>query len=74
MPHAFIVGGTGQIGQAAAACLIGGWTVTLAHRGLRSPPAALIERGAKVVTLDRGEPAALARALGSGAYALIDAR
>ena len=56
MPHAFIVDGTGQIGRATAACLIdSGWSVTLAHRGLRSPPSALIERGAKVVRLDRGE-------------------
>ena len=73
MPHAFIIGGTGQIGQATAGCLIdSGWTVTIAHRGLRSPPPALIERGAKVVTLDRDEPAALALALASGADALID--
>ena len=73
MPHAFVIGGTGQIGQATAACLIdSGWTVTIAHRGLRSPPSALIERGAEVVTLDRDEPGALARALASGADALID--
>jgi nucleoside-diphosphate-sugar epimerase len=74
MPHAFIVGGTGQIGRATAACLIdSGWSVTLAHRGLHSPPSALIERGAKVVRLDRGEPRALQRALGAGADALVDA-
>jgi nucleoside-diphosphate-sugar epimerase len=74
MPHAFIVGGAGQIGQATAACLIeSGWSVTLAHRGLRSPPSALVERGAKVVRLDRSEPHALARALGAGADALVDA-
>jgi NAD(P)-dependent dehydrogenase (short-subunit alcohol dehydrogenase family) len=68
MPHAFIVGGTGQIGRATAACLIGcGWTVTLAHRGLSPPPSALIERGARMVRLDRDEPGALGRALGAGA-------
>lgn len=74
MPHAFILGGTGQIGRAAAACLIDcGWTVTLAHRDLLSPPSTLIERGAKVVTLDRDEPGALQRALGAGADVLVDA-
>jgi nucleoside-diphosphate-sugar epimerase len=68
MPHAFIVGGTGQIGRATAACLIDcGWTVTLARRGLSPPPSALIERGARVVRLDRDEPGALGRALGAGA-------
>jgi nucleoside-diphosphate-sugar epimerase len=73
MPHAFIVGGTGQIGRAAAACLIdSGWTATIAHRGLRPPPPALVERGVKVVTLDRDELGALARAVASGADALID--
>ncbi len=73
MPHAFIIGGTGQIGQATAGCLVdSGWTVTIAHRGLRSPPPRLFERGVKVVTLDRDEPGALARALASGADALID--
>ena len=73
MPHAFIVGGTGQIGQATAGRLIdSGWTVTVAHRGLRPLPPGLFERGVKVVTLDRDEPGALARALASGADALID--
>jgi nucleoside-diphosphate-sugar epimerase len=74
MPHAFIVGGTGQIGCATAACLIdAGWTVTLAHRRRRSPRSALVERGAKVVTLDRDEPGALERVLGAGADVLVDA-
>ena len=74
MPHALIVGGTGQIGRATAACLIDcGWTVTLAHRGLRAPPSELVERGAKAVRLDRREPGALERALGAGADLLVDA-
>jgi nucleoside-diphosphate-sugar epimerase len=74
MPHAFIVGGTGQIGRAVAACLLdSGWTATVAHRGLRPPPPALVERGVKAITLDHNEPQALARALGSGADALVDA-
>jgi nucleoside-diphosphate-sugar epimerase len=68
MPHAFIAGGTGQIGRATAACHIDcGWNVTLAHRGLSPPPSALIERGARMVRLDRDEPGALGRALGAGA-------
>ena len=73
MPHAFIIGGTGQIGQATARRLVdSGWTATIAQRGLRPLPPGLLERGVKVVTLDRDEPRALARALASGADALID--
>src|SRR5208282_1556271 len=73
MPHAFIIGGTGQIGQATAGRLVdSGWTVTIAHRGLRPLPPGLFERGVNVVTLDRDEPGPLARALASGADALID--
>jgi uncharacterized protein YbjT (DUF2867 family) len=68
MSHAFLLGGTGQIARATAAHLIdAGWTVTIAHRGLRPPPLTLLERGAIEVTLDRDEPGALARALGPGA-------
>lgn len=71
--HAFIVGGTGQIGRAVADDLIAhGWRVTVAHRGIRPPPNDLIERGGKVVILDREHPGELARALRSGADALID--
>ena len=70
---AFILGGTGQIGRAIAETLIkAGWHVTLAHRGTRAAPMNLLELGAAVVTLDRDTPGALARALGSGADALID--
>jgi len=71
--QAFIVGGTGQIGQAIARTLIeAGWRVTVAHRGRRSVPTDLLERGVSVVALDRDAPGALAAALGSGADALID--
>ena len=74
MSHAFLLGGTGQIGRATAAHLLdAGWAVTIAHRGLRPPPLTLLERGAIEVTLDRDEPGALARALGSGVDALVDA-
>jgi nucleoside-diphosphate-sugar epimerase len=71
--HAFILGGTGQIGRAVTENLLGsGWRVTVAHRGARALPEALIEGGASVVTLDRETPGELARALGAGADALID--
>ncbi len=74
MPQAFILGGNGQIGIATASHLLDhGWTVTIAHRGLRPVPADLVRRGANVVTFDREQPGALARCLSSGADALIDA-
>lgn len=70
---AFLVGGTGQIGRAVALDLLErGWDVTVSHRGRRTPPAELVERGAKVVVLDREEPGALARGLAGGADAVID--
>jgi len=69
--HAFIIGGTGQIGRAVAASLLAaGWRVTISHRGTRPVPAELA--GAHIVTLDRDMPGALAAALGQGADALID--
>ena len=71
--HAFIVGGTGQIGCAIARRLLHhGWAVTASHRGHRPPPADLLGLGLKTVTLDREDPAALASALGFGADAVID--
>ena len=74
MPHAFLLGGTGQIGRATAAHLIeAGWTVTIAHRGLRPSPLDLLERGAVEVTWDRDEPGALPARARVGADALIDA-
>jgi nucleoside-diphosphate-sugar epimerase len=70
---AFILGGTGQIGRAIAETLIvTGWRVTLAHRGTQPAPLDLLKRGAAVVTVNREGPGALARALDSGADALID--
>lgn len=71
--HAFILGGTGQIGRAMTRNFLdAGWHVTVAHRGLRALPDELVDRGAKVVVLDRETPDELPRALGSGADALID--
>ena len=69
----FILGGTGQIGQAVAhAFLVAGWNVTMSHRGKHPPPQDLIARGATLVTLDRDAPGALSGALGAGADALVD--
>src|SRR2546423_15149118 len=71
--HAFILGGTGQTGRAVAADLLEhGWRVTIAHRGIRPPPDDLIERGAKIVILDREKPGELAQAVKPGVDALID--
>ncbi len=69
---AFIIGGTGQIGIAAAAELLRhGWDVTLAHTGRRE--ARNVPAGAKLVAVDRRDTAALTAALGTGVDALIDA-
>lgn len=71
--HAFIIGGTGQIGQAIAANLMRhGWSVTAAHRGGRRPPIDLIERGLRLVAMDRDDPASFKKGLASGADAVID--
>lgn len=71
--HAFILGGTGQIGRTVATNLLAaGWTVTIASRGRRSVSEDLAARSAKFVALDRDSPAELARALSDGADALID--
>jgi nucleoside-diphosphate-sugar epimerase len=73
MPHAFIIGGTGQIGRATAEHLLNeGWTVTLGHRGSHAVPS-LVERGVKAVSFDREQPGGLADALHEGADVLIDA-
>lgn len=69
--HAFIIGGTGQIGRAVASSfLAAGWHVTIAHRGTRPVPPEL--EGPQVVTFDRETPGALAVALGEGADVVID--
>lgn len=74
MPHAFILGGTGQIGLALGTRLLAdGWTVALAQRGPHAPPADLLARGAKLVRLDRAQPGVVAHAIGQGADLLIDA-
>ena len=71
--RAFIVGGTGQIGRAVAAALLGrGWQATIAARGGRAVPEHLLQQGVAFVALDREEPDALAKAIGAGADAVID--
>jgi len=71
--HAFILGGTGQIGRAvAAAFLSANWNVTISHRGGRLDARDLIERGAKVVVLDRDNAGELSSKLGAGADVLVD--
>jgi nucleoside-diphosphate-sugar epimerase len=72
MPSAFVVGGTGQIGRAAARRLAEqGWTVTVASRsgGL---PDGLGELGVRSARADRGVPGELEAALGDGADVLVD--
>ncbi len=72
--RAFILGGTGQIGWATAARLLdAGWDVAVGHRGRHRLPSALLERGARSISVDRDQPGALAAALGDGADAVIDA-
>jgi len=72
--HAFILGGTGQIGRAVASEFLGsGWSITICHRGGHSAPADLVERGAKIATLDRSDADQLSRALGAGTDVLVDA-
>lgn len=71
--RAFIIGGTGQIGRAVAAELLGrGWHVVIAARGGRLHPEDLLQQGAAFVAVDREEPDALAKAIGNGADAVID--
>jgi nucleoside-diphosphate-sugar epimerase len=71
--RAFIIGGTGQIGRAVANDLLAlGWEVFATHRGRRAFPRDLTEKGANAVVLDRDEPGALGRAIGSGLDAILD--
>ena len=70
---AFIVGGTGQIGRAAALNLARrGWTVRVAHRTKQPLPTELVAAGVQAVTMDRSRTNELVSALGSGADLLID--
>ncbi|GIG66384.1 NAD-dependent epimerase/dehydratase family protein [Phytomonospora endophytica] len=67
---AFVLGATGQIGHAAITALLAdGWDVTAASRG-RS--ANTIPDGARPITVDRSDPAALDAAVGTGYDVLVD--
>lgn len=60
--NALLVGGSGQIGTAAArALLAAGWGVTIAHRGTRPLPVDLAEH-TTFLSLDHGDADALATA------------
>jgi len=71
--HAFIIGGTGQIGLAAIdVFLTAGWSVTAAHRGGRSLSHDLHDNRCNIVEFDRDEAGALKRALHRGADIVFD--
>ena len=71
MPHAFILGGTGQIGRAVTDRLLNeGWRVTLASRVPQSALDGL--PNLRHVVLDRRDTGAFALALGDGADLLLD--
>lgn len=66
----FLLGGTGQVGQAAARRLLEvGWEVVLASRGEQPIPDGL---DARHVVLDRNDSDALSTALGDGVDVLVD--
>ena len=70
---AIILGGTGQVGLAATARLVAsGWRVTVISRGDRPNPKDLLRPDIRLVTANRRDPVALARAIGPGADALVD--
>lgn len=69
--RAVIIGGSGQIGRAAAENLLAhGWSVTCVQRDANDLPTSLRER-VETVALDRNEEL-LARTVGAGADLLID--
>jgi nucleoside-diphosphate-sugar epimerase len=73
--HAFVIGGTGQIGRVMAGTLLAhGWAVTMS-RSLGSPePSELLLKGAKSVVFNRDDTGALRQALRGGADAVIDTK
>jgi nucleoside-diphosphate-sugar epimerase len=67
----FLLGGTGQIGRAAASRFLGaGWDVVLASRGERPIPEQL--RSLPHVQVDRPDTDALRKVLGGGVDVLVD--
>lgn len=71
---ALIIGGTGQIGQAAAQTLLHqGWNVSLVHRGKQRISKSLIDQGAREIIHDRDLVPDLSPVIGKGADIVIDA-
>jgi nucleoside-diphosphate-sugar epimerase len=69
----FILGGTGQIGRAAAARLTrDGFAVTVAGRHEERMPSELRELGVRFARVDRAAPGELATALDDGVDVLLD--
>ncbi len=73
MRRALVLGGTGAIGRATARRLLtAGWQVDLAARVPSHFPSDLEAAGARFVSSDRGDPAQMAAAFGTGADLLVD--
>src|SRR5215469_11710859 len=72
MSRAVLIGGTGQIGRAAARALAAdGWEVVALSRS-GTLPEGLAELGVESVAVDRADDAALRAALGGGADVVLD--
>ncbi len=72
MPRAVLIGGTGQIGRAAARALaVDGWEVVAVSRSATLPDG-LAELGVRAARADREDDGALRRALGDGADVVLD--
>lgn len=71
--RAFLIGGAGLVGRAAARRLvIAGWRVDVLGRNRAHLPPDLAEDGVRFHEADRDDPAALAGAFGDGADLLLD--
>ena len=71
--RALIIGGSGQIGQAAARALLAdGWRVTAAQKHPGGLPADLLQQGVAAIAVDREEVGAVARSVHDGFDAVID--
>ncbi len=72
MPRAVVIGGTGQIGRAAARDLAEhGWEVVAVSRS-GTLPEGLAELGVEAVSADRADDSRLRAALGAGADVVVD--
>ncbi len=72
MPRALLIGGTGQIGRAAARALaVDGWEVVAVSRS-GTLPDGLAELGVRAARADREEHAALRVTLGEGVDVVVD--